>query len=435
MESFLSSIDQFLHILPDYRPKNLANQIRPKCQVIYFPVEETGVLPVNQDSQPTLSNPKSNSETQRLTANHSTDSQSTLSNQNSHSETQKLTANHSTDSQSTLSNQNSHSETQKLTANHSTDSQSTLSNQNSHSETQKLTANHSTDSQSMLSNQNSHSERQRLTANHSTDSERVPASQIRSLENEKLAAKQNENQIQDLVNPFAVPHQKRSIPEGQGSVPRHKLPDQLESPLHIVWAHRWEHDKGPELFFDTIKSLHKEGCQFKLSVLGEQFTDNLEVFETSRPFLENHIVNWGYLPSKSKFLRVLESADVAVSTALHEFFGVSMLEAVQMQCYPLCPNRLVYPEIYPKQYLYNTEKQLLKTLKRFCRHPKLVREHKVQVDISKFSWKERRMEFLDLFYTVKPHYLKLDGSKKILRDTQRFKISRVNAERISGLEL
>lgn len=49
-----------------------------------------------------------------------------------------------------------------------------------------------------------------------------------------------------------------------------------------------------------------------------------EVFENSRATLKDHILHWGYLPSKAQFLKVLESADIAVSTALHEFFGVSM---------------------------------------------------------------------------------------------------------------
>lgn len=362
MESFLSSISKFLHVIPDYRPKDLTDQIKPKCQVIYFPLHDQASLL-----------------TQRLSANQTTASKTALSNEVESSE--RLSSNQTVGSETILSGQMESSE--RLTSNQTVVSETTFS---------KLIESSG-----------------RISSNQTVDLATAIPSQNDSLTNGyvncalKSSHKRSFNSNPSDQNSYAeicMEHSSDSKPErGDCLQEKNSLlhSGHKTKPLHIVWAHRWEHDKGPELFFEVVIRLHREGCQFYLSVLGEQFTEHLDVFENSKAILGDHILHWGYLPSKTQFLNVLESADVAVSTALHEFFGVSMLEAVSCGCYPLCPNRLVYPEIYPKQYLYNTSNQLFKMLRRFCRHPELPRQHTIQIDISKFSWEKRRSNFKTLF--------------------------------------
>ena len=76
--------------------------------------------------------------------------------------------------------------------------------------------------------------------------------------------------------------------------------------------------------------------------------------------LRGHIRHWGYASSRNEYARIIQSADVVVSTALHEFYGVAVLESVFSGAFPLVPNRLSYPEIFPAPCLYNTKTQLLK---------------------------------------------------------------------------
>ena len=50
----------------------------------------------------------------------------------------------------------------------------------------------------------------------------------------------------------------------------------------------------------------------------------LEIFEEAFSCIREHIAHWGYQQSRQEYVNVLKNADVAVSTAEHEFFGVSM---------------------------------------------------------------------------------------------------------------
>lgn len=116
-------------------------------------------------------------------------------------------------------------------------------------------------------------------------------------------------------------------------------------PVRILWAARWEHDKNPDDFFAALKILKEKSIDFRLSVIGEQFRNCPEVFDWAKEYFADHIEKWGWQKSRTEYEEVLKWADVFVSTADHEFFGLSAIESCMAGAYPVLPERLSYPEI------------------------------------------------------------------------------------------
>lgn len=144
-------------------------------------------------------------------------------------------------------------------------------------------------------------------------------------------------------------------------IPRlHQPMRPANGPLHILWAARWEHDKNPEDFFSALSVLATTDFDFQLSVIGQSFKDCPPAFAQARKRFQSQIIHWGYQQSRAEYEAALGEADVVVSTAQHEFFGIGMLEAISAGAYPLLPKRLAYPEILSldtcgesKRYFYD----------------------------------------------------------------------------------
>jgi glycosyltransferase involved in cell wall biosynthesis len=132
-------------------------------------------------------------------------------------------------------------------------------------------------------------------------------------------------------------------PPGIADVPARQTRN--PGPLRILWAARWEHDKNPEDFFGALQILKTKGATFRVSVIGQSFQDAPDVFDRASADFAEHIDLWGYQQNRDDYVKALCEADVMVSTARHEFFGIGILEAVAAGAYPLAPERLSYPEI------------------------------------------------------------------------------------------
>ncbi len=115
-------------------------------------------------------------------------------------------------------------------------------------------------------------------------------------------------------------------------------------PLRLLWVARWEHDKRPEDFFEALRLL-SPNIDYRISVIGSQFNSMPEVFRHAEIEFADRIDRWGYQPSGDEYRAALAEADVIVSTAGHEFFGIAVIEAIAAGAYPLLPERLAYPEI------------------------------------------------------------------------------------------
>ncbi len=155
---------------------------------------------------------------------------------------------------------------------------------------------------------------------------------------------------QGVADDLAIKSSLLAVPLAADCQPKPKAKSGDET--QVVWNHRWEHDKGPETLLELLRLCQQHHAPFKFHVLGQQFKQQPEAFEHIKKHHSDQCLNLGFIESRNQYLSVLQAADVGLSTALHDFQGISMLEAAACGCLPLAPNRLVYPELYPATNLY-----------------------------------------------------------------------------------
>lgn len=120
----------------------------------------------------------------------------------------------------------------------------------------------------------------------------------------------------------------------------------------FIWNHRWEHDKAPERLLAGIESLLARTSHFKLHVVGQQFRRKPDAFDPLQQLLHstNTLGEWGFQADPAHYRRLLMDSHAVISTALHDFQGLAVLEAVAAGCVPLTPQRLAYPEWFSSCY-------------------------------------------------------------------------------------
>jgi glycosyltransferase involved in cell wall biosynthesis len=164
--------------------------------------------------------------------------------------------------------------------------------------------------------------------------------------------------------------------------------DPAAGPL-IVWNQRWEYDKAPGELFRALEQLRDRERAFRLAVAGSGAVVPSREFERARSVLADRVVHWGRIEDRSDYAALLWAGDIVVSTAIHEFFGVAVLEAVYCGCRPVLPARLSYPELIPAEahgeVLYG-EGEVVDALARALAEPHAWSEDWQRTWAARFDW-------------------------------------------------
>lgn len=182
------------------------------------------------------------------------------------------------------------------------------------------------------------------------------------------------------------------------------------APPIVLWNQRWEYDKNPSGFFRMMNRLDDAGVPFQLILAGEHFDEQPEEFERAFERYAERILHYGYAENFDEYSRLLHRADVVVSTARHEFFGVAIQEAIYCGCHPVLPDRLSYPELIPETHhrpllhapvLYDDEEDLFEMLRSILEReerplpPDTLRQMPAPLD-----WQTHATKFDTLFESV-----------------------------------
>lgn len=176
--------------------------------------------------------------------------------------------------------------------------------------------------------------------------------------------------------------------------------------LRIVWAARWEYDKGPQQLLAILREMRTRGMDFKLCILGQAFRQQPPEFESIKTEFSAQLVQFGYAETRWQYLSWLAGADMMLSTALHEFQGLAVLEAAQLGCVPVLPERLVYPQMFGLDYVYpsSPDAPALEAIAAVNLIQKLALKRPANIDIMAYveplTWPNMRPKYQQLINSV-----------------------------------
>ncbi|MEM7140838.1 MAG: DUF3524 domain-containing protein [Actinomycetota bacterium] len=119
-----------------------------------------------------------------------------------------------------------------------------------------------------------------------------------------------------------------------------------DSPPLIVSNQRWHHDNDVDAVARAARRLAVDGLDFRLAVIGDHTGGVADRIDPVLDDLGDRVVARGLL-DRAEYIDLLQRAEIVVSAARNEFFGVAVIEAVAAGAVPVLPRAVAYPETMP----------------------------------------------------------------------------------------
>jgi len=125
----------------------------------------------------------------------------------------------------------------------------------------------------------------------------------------------------------------------------------------VAWIGRLDYDRRPAQFARMVLEAAKSDDSFDVMLFCKPLQKRLPIWKEMVEFFQERgrLLHYGFAPEE-KFGELLSNIDIVLTAYYSETFGFACGEAVYLGSLIVAPNDAVYPELYPKQFLYDSEK-------------------------------------------------------------------------------
>jgi len=85
-----------------------------------------------------------------------------------------------------------------------------------------------------------------------------------------------------------------------------------------------------------VTTLAQEGLDFEVAVAGQAFRETADSMQLAAAALGDRLVHVGEPETRQEYAALLAGSDIAVSTAINEFFGLAMIECLLRGLHARC---------------------------------------------------------------------------------------------------